>query len=361
MRRPSCFVLFALALPAQGFVSPAHFAAVEGTGNSALPFGHVTMPFRFLQVHDGVPPLVVQGLAFRHDTNGTVRPAFTLTVDAWMSTAAVTAAGALATFDSNHGADKLRVVTNRTVNVPANDPAQLPGAFLLDLPFDPGVTFSFAGGASLCWEVHVTSTTNATSLIPFDAVLTQGSTPASPGLLGTRAHTGCLATGATQGMSIAPANSPVDWTAGVATQSVNATRLQSNGLIAWVSGTNTALWGGIPLPFVIPTSTGAPSGTCSLYTDLALLTVAVASASGTAQLVQQFAVTPALHGVLLPTQVLGLDAAANPFGVTSSNLVVQQLIAPYPAAIGISRVYALGGLPATGTVDANSPLIVWLR
>lgn len=60
-------ILFAVGLPAQGFVSPSHFASVEGTGNSTLPFGWATPPVRFLQVHDGVPAMTVQGLAFRYD------------------------------------------------------------------------------------------------------------------------------------------------------------------------------------------------------------------------------------------------------------------------------------------------------
>jgi hypothetical protein len=68
-----------------------------------------------------------------------------------------------------------------------------------------------------------------------------------------------------------------------------------------------------------------------------------------------------LHGALLPVQLLGLDAAANALGITTSNLVVQQLVAPYPAAIGIQRVYAVGALAATGTVDGSSPLITRFR
>jgi hypothetical protein len=346
---------------AQGAVSPAQFATTEGTGNSNLPFGFAAAPMRYLQVHDGVAAQTVQGLAFRHDTTGAVRPAFALTLDVWMSTAIGPAANASTNFDANHGLDKLQVVTSRVVNVPGNDPAQLPGAWLLDVPFDTGITFPFAGnGASLCWEVHVTATTLAGAFVPFDAVLTQGSTPGSPGMLGTRAHAGCLATGRTLPMAITPANSPVDWALGTATQVVNASQLLSGGIVVWISGSNTTQWGGAPLPSVLPTSTGAPSGTCTLYTDLVLLTAGVASAAGTAQLQLPFAVNAALHGYVLPTQLLGLDAAANALGFTSSNLVLQQLVAPYPALVGIRRVYATN-LGATGTVDGDSPLVTWFR
>lgn len=163
-------------------------------------------------------------------------------------------------------------------------------------------------------------------------------------------------TGRIQPMSIVSANSPVHWLLGVATQRVNATQPQANGIVVWASGTSTTSWSGTPVPMALPVGTGT-SGPRTLSTDPTLLTAGVASASGTAQLQLQFAVTPALHGSTLPVQLLGLDAAANTLGITTGNLVVQQLVAPYPAVIGIQRVYAVGGLAATGTVDANSPLI----
>lgn len=354
-------LLFALSLPAQGFVSPAHFATVEATGNSALPFGQATAPLRYQQVHDGIPAQTITGLAFRHDTTGPLRPAFTVTVDVWLSTASAAAANTQASFAANHGPDQQQVIGNRTIAVPTNDPSRLPGDFLLDLPFDTGVSFAFAGnGASLCWEVQVTATSNTTNLIPFDAVLTQGAAPASPGLVGTSAFTGCIATGRTQPMRLAPANSPVDWLTGLATQRVQATSLQANGLIAWIVGTSTTTWSGGALPTLLPGTAGGSSGPCTLYCDPLLATAAVATAAGTATIQWSLTATPAAHGFLLPSQVVGLDAAANSLGLTTTNLVVQQLVAPYPADVGIRRVYALN-LGPTGTVDGNSPLVTWFH
>lgn len=351
--------VFAAASAAQAIVLPAHFATVEGTGSSTLPFGFATLPVRYLQVHDGVPATTLTSLAFRHDTSGAVRMPFQLTVDVYVSTAAGASMATTATFDANHGADKLHVVTNRTLTVPGNDPAQLPGAFLLDLSFDAGVQFAFGGG-SLCWEVVVTAN-SATSSMPFDSVLTQGTTPTSPGMLGTRTGLGCLATGRTQPMALSPANSPVDWAGGQATLVVNASQLQANGLVAWASGSNLTSWAGVPLPLSLPTSLGAPSGECRLYTDPLVLTPAVASAFGGAQLQLVLPVSVALHGATVPTQLLGFDPAANALGITSSNVVVQQLCAPYATNLGVQRVYAVGGTPAIGTVDANNPLIVRLQ
>lgn len=354
-------VLFPCGLLAQGFVSPSHFATVEATGSSNLPFGQATAPVRYLQVHDGVPAQTITGLAFRHDTSGQLRPAFTVTVDVWLSTATAAAANTQAAFDLNHGPDKQHVITSRAVAVPANDPSRLPGAFLLDLPFDTGVNFAFAGGgAALCWEVHVTATTSTANFIPFDAVLTQGATPQSPNLVGTSAFTGCLATGRTQTMRLTPANSPVDWATGLATQRVQATSLQANGVIAWIVGSSTTSWAGGPLPMLLPGSATGASGPCTLYCDPLLATAAVATAAGTATIQLPLVVTPAVHGFLLPSQVVGLDAAANSLGLTTTNLVVQQLVAPYASDVGIRRVYALN-LGATGTVDGNSPLVTWFR
>lgn len=348
--------LFAATTAAQAVVLPAHFTVVEGTGSSTLPFGFATLPVRYLQVHDGVPATTMTSLAFRHDTSGALRAPFQLTVDVYVSTAAAPAAATSATFDANHGADKVHVVTSRTLTVPGNDPAQLPGPFLLDLSFDAGVQFVFGGG-SLCWEVVVTAN-SSTSSVPFDSVLTQGASPSSPGMLGTHAGIGCLATGRTQPMALGPANSPVDWANGQATLVVSASQLQANGLVAWALGSNIVSWAGVPLPLSLPTSLGAPSGECRLYTDPLVVTPAVASAFGGAQLQLVLPVSLALHGATVPTQVLGLDAAANPLGITSSNVVVQQLCAPYAANLGVQRVYAVGGTPAIGTVDANNPLIV---
>src|SRR5262245_31818730 len=80
-------------LPAQGYVSPAHFAHSEGISQQSFPFGIATVPFRYLQVHDDVPAMTVRGLAFRHNggnVNGTIYPAHAVTLNAWMSTAATT-------------------------------------------------------------------------------------------------------------------------------------------------------------------------------------------------------------------------------------------------------------------------------
>lgn len=358
---PFALLPFAAFAAAQGYVSPAHFDHVEGTANNTLPFGGNTAtstPYRYQQIHDDVPTSVIQGIAFRHETTsaGTLRAPFTVTVDVWMSTSPNTSATPDAVFDNNHGVDKVQVVTNRVVSVPANDPSLVPNPFNIEIPFDPGIVFPFiGGGAALCWEVQVTARTNTAS-VPFDAIQNSGSSPANPVAISSKAFTGCVATGRTLPMTATPQTNsvaPMDWINGTGALGVNGTQLQSNGVVAFVYGVDRTQWNGIPLPFDVPGSTGAPSGTCTLHTEILVMNAMLTSATGTASSQLVFAVTPALHGVTINTQILGLDAAANPLGFTTSNLVVQQLVAPYPIPMGICRIFLGGSLGASGSTGAT--------
>ncbi len=347
-------LLLAATLSAQS-VSPAHFTSVEAPTSNIFPFGSVSVPFRYLQVHDDVTSPVVFGMRFRHtcSSSGGQESPFAVTIDAWVSTAASSAAGITTTFDNNHGPDKIQCVTNRTIQVPANDPTRIPQDFLVDVPFDPGVVFVFAGApASLCWEVHVTARTNISSVF-MDYVSASAATAANPTLQATRGGSGCVATGQTDPMLAAPTSTAMSWPTGTGDLVVNGSRLLPNGVIVWVNGLDRTQWNGIPLPLTVPTSTGAPSGTCTLYTDPFFLTAATASATGTAQLSLPLTVTPALHGFVVYTQILGLDAAANAFGFTTSNLAAQQLVAPYASPNPARRVYRAGTLAPTGTSDGG--------
>jgi hypothetical protein len=357
---PLAALALASVLSAQTpYVSPAHFATTESLTNNTFPFGFTSTPFRYQQIHDDVPAMVISGLQFRHDStsSGTVRPQFDITIDAWISTAATAASGAQSTFDNNHGLDKIQCVTNRTITTPTNDPSSLPGPWLLDIPFDTGVVFPFAGSpASVCWEVHVTARTN-TGTIAFDAVTGSGTSPLNPPLAASRGGVGCIATGQTQPMLAAPTATAMDWPNGTGNLTVNGSRLEPNGFVIWINGLDKTQWQGIPLPFVLPGTPGAPSGTCTLYTDLGFLTLAQASATGTASLTLPLVVSPALHGVVVYTQIAGIDPVANPFGFTTSNLAVQQLVAPYTLPAPGCRIYSSSSLAPTGTVGLTTFLV----
>jgi len=352
---------FAAVASAQVYVSPAHFTNAEGSLTTTVPFGSTQAPYRYLQIHGDVPAMTISGLASRWEgaPSGLVYPPFSVTVDAWISTAARTAATASPTFDTNHGVDKVHVATQQTIAIPGSDPSLLPSPFVLDIPFT--APFAFAGSpASLCWEVQITARTNTIDE-SFDGAFNNAGIAANPPLFSTRAFTGCLATGNTQPMTIATSLAPMNWPAGTGTTADTASQLVHNGAIFWALGFDRVSWNGNPLPIVVPGSAGAPSGACSLLLDIAVTQFAIASAAGAAQLNLAFHMQPGLHGARFYEQVLGLDLPANPFGVTASNLVVHQIVAPYPFPLPVCRVSAAGSLAATGNVDTSGCLITRFR
>jgi hypothetical protein len=337
-------VLLCGLVTAQSHVSPAHFAHSEGVSQNSFPFGIATVPFRFSQVHDDVPNMTIRGMVFRHNAgnvNGTVYPAHSITMDAWYSTAVTTSATMSTTFDNNHGLDKIRVVTNRTYNLPASDPADVPGQFLLDYPLD--VPFVFAGGgASLCWEVQITGKTQAVSIF-YDAMNPPN---ADPPLQVTRVYTGCLATGATNPMMATPQSS-MTWTVGTGVHTVIGANLLANGTVLFVTGFSRTQWAGIPLPIQVPGSTGAPSGTCNIHTDVAVIIPRLATATGAVTNRINVPATPDLNGLTTYSQIWGIDPAANPTGITTSNMVVHNFLAPYLQQ-PVGRVSLSGSLGAVG-------------
>lgn len=328
-------------------VSPSHFTATESPWRSSTPFGDfhaLATPFRYLQVHSDVPPMTIHDIAFRHDSvfTGAPQPSFTLTLDVWMSTAPVgiTPQTPSATFDNNHGLDRTHVVTNRTVAVPGNNPAAVPGSFVLDIPFDSGVQFVYAaGGSSLVWEVQITARTNPAS-IAFDAVSAISPYPVNPQWGRSQAFTGCLTTGQTTPITLNPQAS-TNWPGNTIAISALAQPMLPGSIAIWVSGLSTTSWNGVPLPIDVPGSAGAPSGTCTLRTDV--LDVRVVSVGpGFASLSLSFPANPAFHGATIYTQAVGIDPAANPSGFTISNLAIQQVCAPYTTPLPARHVETPG-------------------
>src|SRR5262245_59203740 len=162
--RSICIALTSTVLFAQNY-SPVPFGVAEGPDNNVFPFGYTSTPFRYSQIHDDVPLMVIFGMSFRHDYGPWAAfPGYSLTMNAWMSTAVTAASGMSTTFDNNHGLDKTQVIINHTYTLPPSNPNDLPAPFLLDFPFD--VPFVFLGApSSLCWEVQITARTNTTNVI----------------------------------------------------------------------------------------------------------------------------------------------------------------------------------------------------
>jgi hypothetical protein len=349
--------VFSTLLAAQSQVSPAHFAVAESPTNNMIPFGMTgpgVTPLRYQQIHDGVPSMQIHGLRFRHDSSslGTLRSPYSITVSLWLSTAAWPSASASPVFVANHGINRQQVATSRVVTIPANDPSLVPNPFTIDIPFDPGVSFAFpGGGASLCWEALILARTNVTS-VPFDACTDLDG--ANPPVQHSRAFTGCLATGRTLPMTLTPVTVPpvavTSWPGGFATLATTAVQLAANGPVVFAYGTSRTTWNGLALPFVIPGSIGAPSGQCVLHTDIGFSQATIATSLGTAAGSLAFPINPAMHGTTIHTQVVGLDPIANATGLTTSNLVTQQLCASHPVPLGVRRIFEPTGLGTMGSV-----------
>ena len=354
-------LLCSAALPAQDYVSPSHFTNAEGPSNNVFPFGHA-IPFRYVQVHDDVPIMLVSRMSFRHDGTssatgtGVIHPAHSVTMDAWLSTAATTSATIVATFANNHGANKTQVAVGRQYNHPASSPAEVPAPFLLDYPLD--VPFAYTGSGSLCWEAQVTARLPQPTSIPHDAVsITSAS--ANPLLQVDSAFTGCLSTGRTNTLR-ADGNSTMSWPAGTGTLIMTVADALASGVVLHVLGFRKTSWAGIPLPFQIPGSATAPSGPCHLYNDAWVITATQASAAGAATFSLPVPATPDLNGLRTYSQVWGIDAVANPLGLTTSNVVVHGFTAPF-AAVPVSRVYLIGALTAIGSTGLRYGIVARFR
>ncbi|MEZ5963607.1 MAG: hypothetical protein R3F56_07150 [Planctomycetota bacterium] len=331
------------------YVSPAHHARAEGLSNNVFPFGNTTVPFRFSQLHDDIPAMTVTSMTFRHNLATVTYASHSVTCDGWMSTALTASGSASTTFDNNHGTDKLQVIVNRTYNHPASDPRCAPGDWLLSYPLD--VPFTFAGSpGTLCWEVQVTAKTQ-TSSVTHDAF----STSTNPSLQVGRGGVGCIATGRTTAMS-ATGTSTMTWASGTGTLTFNGTNGPANAAAFHVLGTDKNSWFGLPLPFELPGTNSAPSGSCYIYTDVLTSFPVVASATGALTNAVPVPATQNLHGLATLSQYWCLDSAANSWGIVTSPVVPHAWVAPPPAAVAC-RVYLSGSLGLTGTFSTSSWLI----
>jgi len=293
-----------------------------------------------------VPPMVITGMAFRHNWNQTAYAGYTLTMDAWMSTAVTPSSGMSTTFDNNHGVDKIQVIFNRTYTLPPSDPSDLPGEFVLDYPFD--VPFVFLGApASLCWEVQITAKTNTTNIVHDSVSGSSATVAANPAMVAGRFGTGCFSTGVANPMT-ATAVQTTNWPGATATMTTNGSNLLPNGITLFVIGADKTVAQSVPLPFTLPGTS------CTVYNDLLLSTVVIASPTGTATNAITFAPLPVYNGLTFYTQIWGLDPTANPFGLTTSNAAMHHIVAPYNVPIPVHRVYASGSLAATGSTEGYS-------
>jgi hypothetical protein len=353
----SCLLPARYACAQQWLTTPGAFAHQEGGSSGSIPFGRVTDTYRYLQVHDDVtgPARMLRGLSFRRD-GGRWGPfaAYGVTLDAWISTAALDAARASATFASNHGPDRIQVVANKQVLFPdAADPTPLPAPFAYTIPFD--VAFPYSGAGSICWDVRVLGQTNP-DYVFHDLVTASDPNPA---LRLGRFGEGCRATGATAPVASTP-GALMDWPQGTGTLFLGGRHAGANAAGILVVGWSHTSWFSFPLPLEIPFSAFFPSGPCNLYTNWGLTFAAQADYRG---IIPSRSVPLALFtgtgGVNLFTQTLVHDPNAAG-GLVTSDAWVLHFVEPF-AAQPVARVLNQNGGLATGAVNRGVGLIVQFR
>lgn len=349
-------LFFSGGVAAQTVISPKEFATAEGPSQNRFPFGDAA-PFRFLQIHDdlkGGPLRLIRSMSFRRmgwnsfNNNDFFRDyaAYKVVLSMWCSTAKTTATTPNLTFDNNHGTDKKQVLSGVTINFPASVHAFVPNPFDYKLPFV--LPFVWSASASFCWEVQMTSTTRMGNQYYDHAARTAANPPLATSVFGK----GCKLSNASAAMT-ATGSSSMNWTGGTGTLVVTGQNGPPNSAVAFILGFDNTSFGGIPLPFLFPGSTNAPSGPCHLYTDIVLVLASATDASGKSTTNLPVPAMPALNGARTFEQLLAADGNANPLGLVGSNGVNHNWVAPV-TSVPLARVYLGGSLGGTGRASSTN-------
>jgi hypothetical protein len=352
--RLTSMLLLAPALAAQAVVSPRNFTSAEGNSSDAAPFGTTATPYRYLQVHaDLTTPRNITALSLRRDGGSptTAYPAYTIVVDLFMSSAATTASTMSATFDNNHGANKVQVGSFLQVSFPATSGGAIPRPFEYRIPLPQPYAYNGQGG--LCWEARLIAH-QGSSTAYHDMV--GGSTTNSP-MAVVNLGTGCRAAGRTSAV-VFNGSSSMNWPQNSGTLNYSGTGAPNNAFGIIALGTNNQSYNGIPLPFEIPGTSGGSSGACRIYNSFAFLFPALADGSGGYTLNVGVPATQEFYGARLFGQSLFADAAANPVGAITSNQVEHNWVPPFNNNLPVGRVHLSGSTGATGTAQNRYGLIV---
>jgi len=328
--------------PASATVTPPHFGSAEGN-SSGGPFGTGTLQ-RYLQIHDDLmgTARVFRGFAVRPDGlfPGTATASYTLTLSMWMSSASRRADNIRPVFEDNHGADKTRVIDNRTFSLPGRGvPGAMPRGFANPILLD--TVFAHPGTSGLTWEVETLATTIGGVSVFHDAA---AGSDANPIPQNTFVGTGCRATGRGSAFTL-NRTATFNWPAGMGTITVSGSNAPASAPVVAVLGASDTTWNGIPLPFLIPGSDTNPSGPCHVYTDVQAMLFTSATAAGSVPTTPMpVGLHQGLHGLNLIAQLWALDASAA-FGLVTSRAAVTHFVAPF-GAVPVSKLsQAQGGTP----------------
>lgn len=325
---------------AQDIVTPKNFTNSEAASFSNEAIGTTATPTTWLEVMDELKgtPRTIKGIAFRRDgqTTSFNNTAATVLVTAKASTAATTAATVSGTFAANHGANKATVTAFTVVQWPASS-YEGPAPDLW-FPIMFNTPYNFDGTGPLAVEVQVTSRTHTSSYYFDWESNTNG--VSNPQSYDASFGTGCTTSTQTNPMLLT-GGSQSNWPNSSVTLTYSGQRMPPSTLISMVIGTDKTNIAGLPLPLQLPGTATAPSGPCTIYTNVLLAVPALTNANGSMTFNLGFGVNPFFNGLHVYAQAAALDPVANPLGLVLSNAEVHNLVAPY-------------GKPPIGTVSTNS-------
>ena len=349
---PLALLSLAAAAAAQGIVSPRTFTSAECNTYAYTGPGSTTTPDHVMQIHDDLSgsARTINSVAFRRDASlgsSYNSAGYTVITDVFMSNAAVNAGTAVATYDTNHGTNKVQVAAFNVAQWPAHIHTGASEPFAFKIPFNQ--PFAYNGVGSVCLDMRFTSKSN-TSVLYFDYQSLASST--NPAAYDEARGTGCKATGITSPMTLSGSSTP-NWPSNSLSLGWNGSSLPKNSLVYLCIGVSDKVWGAFPLPFLFPGTGGQPSGACTIYTDWTITVPTTTTATGTMSFNLGFQVNPNYNGASLYSQLATVDTVANTYGLIMSNLVQHQVIAPY-TTFPVSIIYNSSGLPVSGTLNKNN-------
>ena len=325
-------LISAVAAQTPAFISPVAAGTTLGNSNNNIPFSW--SPSAYQQIHSlssftNQTVGVWTQMRMRMGSGFTNYAGKTIDVELYLAQCPTPSTGANSVFANNVvGTTENNVFTRKMLNLPTVPDNSWAVPFVFDTPFVWPATH-------LAWRTNVWGNSNNNMLFtyPLDAFWHLNN--------GTSFGTGCKAANASSNSSHSSAlGSPGRNASFYGYSYIN------NTIPAHLAfGSNTSLWGGLPLPFSLA-SLGAPG--CNVYIDWIATMSNVTNATGQVTFTTQVPNVPSLADQTLLTQVIFLDANANGLGAITTN-GFNCKIGTDP---GMTRIYAInspGGL--SGTLD----------
>ncbi len=355
MKHKPCAAFAALiAIPALATaqsVSPAEFKNVEAPTADYRPFGsNSTSGYRQVQIHDDLKSakLTINELGFRRDGRAGRYSAFEFTTSIIMSTASLTAASISATFDSNHGSNKVTVVTNKTFKWPAQAADRVAHDFAYRIKLDAPYAFDGTNGG-LCWEAQASLFRNIATTVYFDFA---SASSTNPQMAVAVYGDGCVHSDQISAASLTTSSS-MNWPAKTGTIRANCSNMARNSLAIGAIGFSRTSLGAIPLPFMIPGSAQAYSGACYFHASLDLVFATSTDVNRSGNITIPIPVDVQYAGAKLYVQMFSVDDSTPALiKFITTNGSEMQFVPPYTSP-ALSRVYATGSFTATGSVQKN--------